>query len=268
MEPELQSGIYAIYLEDGRCYVGSTSQSFKKRWSEHRQRLSNSKHPNLYLVRAWHKYGADAFKFVILEIVDFSNEAMRIERENHWINTLSPEFNMAPVAGSVFGIKRREETKELLRNLNIQYWKENPRPKGYKRSDEIGKAISEGRMGIKFSEEHIANLSASLQGRDSPRKGVTLTAETKSKISKNRRGIPRSEEASEQAAESNRGRVRTDEQRARIAESLKGKGAKLTEEEARAIKNSTAQTCELVKIYGVSRAQIKNIRSGKSWSHL
>jgi len=268
MKPKPQSGIYAIYLQDGKSYVGSTSQGFKKRWSEHSQRLNSGKHPNIYLVRAWQKYGASAFNFVILEVVNFKDEEMRITRENYWINKLRPEFNMAPVAGSVLGIKRREETKRILREINIKYWHDNPRPKGYKRSDEISKAISEGRKGMKFSDEHVGNLSTSLQGRESPRKGAILNDEIKSKISESRRGIARKPESSEKAAESNRGKTRTDEQRARISQSLKGKGAKITEDDAKVIKSSSKKTSELVKIYGICRAQINNIKSGKSWPHI
>ena len=261
-------GIYVITLDDGRCYVGSTAQTFKKRWAEHRQRLNKGSHPNLHLVRAWQKYGENAFTFLVLEELDLVDEAIRIERENFWIAKLKPDFNIAPVAGSVLGLKRREETKQLLREINLTYWENNPRPKGYKRSKEIGDAISAGRKGIKFSATHIANLSKSLMGRDSPRKGVKLSEKTKDKISQSRKGIPRTLEASLQAAESNRGRKRTDEQKRRIAESLAGKGGKLTEEMASAIKSSSAKTGELVKQYGVSRGQIANIRSGRSWSHL
>ena len=268
MANKSRGGIYAIYLVDGRSYVGSTAQSFEKRWSEHRQRLNSGKHPNLYLVRAWQKYGADAFNFVILESIDFIDEEMRIDRENHWIKKLRPEFNMAPVAGSVLGIKRRQETKILLREINIKYWQDNPRPKGYKRPDTVSKAISEGRKGIKFSKEHVANLSSSLKGRKSNRKGVILSDEIKSKISENRRGIPRKAEASLIAAESNRGKIRSAEQRARISQSRKGKGGKLTEEDVRAIKNSSEKTSVLVRTYDISRSQIKNIKSGKSWSHI
>ncbi len=262
------SGIYAIYLEDGRCYVGSTAQSFKKRWAEHRQRLNRGSHPNIHLRRAWEKYGEASFQFCVLEALDISDDSVRISRENHWISQLKPEFNMAPVAGSVLGIKRRDDTKKLLREINLKHWQETPRPTGYTRPEKVGKAISNGRKGIQFTQEHIANLSASLKGRVSPRKGVILSDETKQKISANRSGIARSEEASKKAAESNKGRKRTEEQKAKISQGLLGKNSKLTEDKARAIKNSTAKTSELVKQYGVSRAQIYNIRSGRSWPHI
>jgi group I intron endonuclease len=268
MDEHSLTGIYGIFLKDGRCYVGSTAQPFKKRWNEHKQRLKKGNHPNLHLIRAWQKYGADAFEFRVLEACDLSIEATRVERENYWIQTLNPEFNMAPVAGSVLGIKRREETKQLLRDLNLQHWKENPRPTGYVRSKEIAEAISKGRTGIKFTPEHIENLSQSLKGRDSPRKGVLLSDETKSKISASRTGIARKPEDSLRAAKSNRGKTRTDEQKQRISLAVKGKGGKITEAQAREIKFSTLKTSELVGKFGISRAQVNNIKSGKSWSHI
>ncbi len=268
MSDTLATGIYGIFLTDGRCYVGSTAQPFKKRWMEHRQRLNKGTHPNIHLVRAWAKYGQDAFEFRILESCDIADESVRIERENHWISELKPEFNMAPVAGSVKGIKRREETKELLRELNLKYWEENPRPKGYKRPEEVGAAIARGKKGLAHSPEHRENLSKALQGRVSPRKGVVLSEETKRKVSIGRSGIPRKPEDSARAAESNRGKKRTDEQKARISDSLKGKGGKLTEDQAREIKHSKEKSKVLEAKFGVSRAQVSNIRNGKSWGHI
>jgi group I intron endonuclease len=268
MNEEHLTGIYGIFLSDGRCYVGSTAQAFKKRWNEHRQRLNKGNHPNIHLIRAWQKYGSEAFEFKILETCNIDKEEIRILKENFWIGKLKPEFNMAPVAGSVKGIKRREETKKLLSELNLQHWKENPRPTGYTRPKKIADAISKGRKGIKFTTEHIDNLSQSLKGRKSPRKGVILSDETKNKISKGRSGIPRKLEDSLKAAESNRGRKRTNEQKERISQALKGKGGKIDETQAREIKSSTEKTSVLVEKYGVSRSQINHIRSGRSWGHI
>jgi group I intron endonuclease len=268
MNDSISTGIYGIFLSDGRCYVGSTAQPFKKRWLEHRQRLNKGTHPNVHLIRAWAKYGQDAFVFRILEACEISDEKVRIERENFWISELKPEFNMAPVAGSVKGIKRRQETKELLREINLKYWEKYPRPKGYKRPEEVGAAIAKGKKGLTHSPEHRENLSKALTGRVSPRKGVVLSEDTKLKVSLGRSGIPRKPEDSARAAESNRGKKRTDEQKARISESLKGKGGKLTEDQAREIKNSKEKSKVLEAKFGISRGQVTNIRSGKSWGHL
>ena len=54
----------------------------------------------------------------------------------------------------------------------------------------------------------------------------------------------------------------------RISESLKGKGGKINEEQAREIKFSKEKSKVLDTKFGISRSQITNIRSGKSWGHI
>jgi hypothetical protein len=44
--------------------------------------------------------------------------------------------------------------------------------------------------------------------------------------------------------------------------------AKLTADDARAIRASTARNCDLARTYGVSWSQIYSIRSRKTWAHL
>ncbi len=44
--------------------------------------------------------------------------------------------------------------------------------------------------------------------------------------------------------------------------------AKLTEEKVREIKASNDSSCALARKFGVSRAAIRNIRSGRSWKHV
>lgn len=46
------------------------------------------------------------------------------------------------------------------------------------------------------------------------------------------------------------------------------KGGKLTEVQAREIKHSKEKSKVLEARFGVSRAQVSNIRNGKSWGHI
>jgi group I intron endonuclease len=201
-------GIYSIrHLASGNCYVGS-SGNLSLRWSQHKSAIRKGKHPAKHMMHAFQKYGSDAFTFEVLEECDVSDNAARIERENHWIAKLKPVFNLAPVAGSNQGYKHTAETKTKMLAS---------------RTPELRAAISRAQTGRVKSLEEITRLSASLMGRVSPRKGVTLSEETKAKISKNRTGIARSAEASAAAAASNAGRKRTDEQRARMCAAQKGR---------------------------------------------
>jgi len=203
--------------------VGSTV-NIERRWKEHKQRFKTGAHPARHLASAFNAYGEKAFEFVILEECDISNEALRIERETYWMRLLKPVFNVAPIAGSVLGLKRSEEVRAKMSKA------QKGRPsklKGVARSPDARAAISSGRKGMKFAPEHIANMSAALKGRASPRKGVTLSDETKARISASKSGKKQDPAAVKARAEANRGRVRTAEQRERMSAAKRGKAFSL-----------------------------------------
>lgn len=106
-------GIYQIKnLITGQIYVGSTSQSFKKRWGFWGTVLRQGNYNNRHLQAAWNKYGESNFEFSILEIVP--RKEIVIEREQFYIDLLKPEYNKAPIAGSSLRCKHTEETKKNL----------------------------------------------------------------------------------------------------------------------------------------------------------
>lgn len=183
-------GIYAIrHIATGRSYIGS-SVNIARRWKEHRMRLANGQHPALHLLRAWRAYGSEAFEFLMLEECDVATELIRIERETYWMRLMQPVFNTAPIAGSVLGMRRSDEVRAKMSAAQKLRYSRNPtKLLGRPRSIEARAAISAGKKGKHHSAEHIANLSAALKGRSSPRKGVKLSDETKAKISLSKTGI-------------------------------------------------------------------------------
>src|SRR3990167_6832899 len=90
--------ISAVYLitckKTNKNYVGS-SVRFDLRVKAHLRALENGTHPNKHLQNSWNKYGADCFKFDILEEVP---KEKLIEREQHWIDLLNPSFNVVRTA--------------------------------------------------------------------------------------------------------------------------------------------------------------------------
>jgi group I intron endonuclease len=111
-------------------YVGSTS-NISKRWSRHRQELSDGTHRNKHLQAAWAKYGAEAFDWRILELCPAE---VRIEREQHYIDhhdltDPSKGFNKAAQAGVSYGGVGRQWTDEQ-RAAASAYWKQR-RPAGW-----------------------------------------------------------------------------------------------------------------------------------------
>jgi hypothetical protein len=77
-------GVYAIICTgDGSIYIGSTGSSFGARWAQHRmnqRRYSTSTQGgNRRLRAAYTHYGAESFRYIILEIVP----SQQTERELH-----------------------------------------------------------------------------------------------------------------------------------------------------------------------------------------
>lgn len=149
----MESGVYKITNpENQKSYIGS-SYNVYYRWKKHLERLSKNKHPNIHLQRAFNKKISD-FVFEILELCSLES---LIEREQFYINTLNPEYNICKeVCSTSLGIKRREETKEKLRIHNTgkkqsleTIQKRIDKIKGLKRTDEQKQKLSESKKGNK-----------------------------------------------------------------------------------------------------------------------
>lgn len=140
----MKSGIYKLRnIINNKIYLGS-SINLVNRKRIHFGALSRGKHHSDILQKAYNKYGKDNF---IFEILEHAVPERLIEREQHYINTLKPFYNVSPTAGSCLGKKQKPETKEKLRQLflagvtgrtgmknseehkrkNREYWAKNPR---------------------------------------------------------------------------------------------------------------------------------------------
>lgn len=105
-------GVYIITNTiSGDFYIGSSAVSISGRFKSHTKRLSSGKHENPRLQNAWNKYGELAFKFEILE--ETIKEEV-LNREQFFINTLKPQYNICKIAGNCSGRKFSEETKRKL----------------------------------------------------------------------------------------------------------------------------------------------------------
>lgn len=85
------SGIYCIInIKNSKRYIGSSKNIRQRLWS-HRSKLRKSKHDNAHLQSAWNKYGEQSFDYYILEVCD---ERILLKREQWYINTIKPEYNI------------------------------------------------------------------------------------------------------------------------------------------------------------------------------
>lgn len=148
----MKSGIYKIVnILNGKFYVGS-SKNIEVRWGKHLQKLRSNKHPNIHLQRSYNK---DSSAFII-EVIELCNVDDLIAREQYWIDTLNPHYNICKIAGNSIGVKRSEGTKQKLRDINTgkkqskeTVEKRTAKIRGMKRSPEQVEKIRESKMGSK-----------------------------------------------------------------------------------------------------------------------
>ena len=158
------------------CYVGSTV-SFKRRISRHLDELKRGKHHSIILQRAFDKYGNDAFKVVKLESGFQVTKSHILSREQFYIDTIKPKYNIWPTAGSGLGSKRTEETKKKFSEIQKGRIPWNKGIKTGKLSPDHVAKIRKATIGHSLSEEGKLKVSKS-------RKGKKLSVEHRLKLSK------------------------------------------------------------------------------------
>ncbi len=180
--------IYQIVnTNNGKYYVGSTSQDPNVRFQSHLRHLRQKEHDNQHLQNAFNKYGEDAFKlrlYAQLECGDRKNLYL-LEQQYLDLHVGKPEcYNVATKAeGPVsipgtsnhnFGKKRTEEWKKQLsernKQLGIMVGKNNPH------------------YGRKWSPSYREKVMAARAMKPHPNKGKTMSDEQKKKISQSKLG--------------------------------------------------------------------------------
>lgn len=165
----MASGIYQISNSVNRKrYIGS-AVNLKQRWREHVSSLRHGYHSNAHLQAAFNKYGEESFGFSVLEEV---KTEMLIAREQHYLDTMKPEYNLAPVAGSTLGYRHTDKARRKISDGS----------KGRCHSEETRRKLSKIHKGKSLTEEHRAKLSAAKVGERHPNYGKHLALETRRKI--------------------------------------------------------------------------------------
>ena len=104
------SGVYKITnIITGDFYIGS-SKDIEKRWAKHKCLSAHKQHPNSKLYKSMASYGLDNFTFEIIEKTDNLKE-----REQYWIEQLSPTYN---------SIRANGQDKDRIRQYHKRYCKE------------------------------------------------------------------------------------------------------------------------------------------------
>lgn len=215
-------GVYAIVNGvNGHRYIGS-SQNLRYRLMGHLSQLRRGVHHAQPLQRAWKKYGAEAFRFEILE----SCEANGIyDIEQRWLDIHKPEYNVKPVA--VPGWVGQKHTPETLERMCAAQRTPEARERqrkmqqgriGRRHTEETKAKMSLARRGKPLSEEakqHLREFAAEHKYRHSP--------EIRARISASKTGKKNSPEAIERMRASLTGRKLSEEHRENIGAGLRGK---------------------------------------------
>lgn len=162
----MKSGIYKILnLVNSKFYIGSAID-FKIRFYKHKYELLKKSHRNSHLLRAWDKYGETNFEFIIIEYIENATKEKLLEREQFYLDTLKPEYNLNPTAGSALGTKHSEKTKSQMRKPKPQGFAEQVsiRMKNYKCSEET-KEILRQKAILRGSPSEEVRLKLSLNSR-------------------------------------------------------------------------------------------------------
>ena len=112
----IASGVYEIRNQmNGKRYIGR-SVNLQQRQKVHLSGLHHNTHHNCHLQAAFNKYGESAFAFSVLEYVEEVSQL--IPREQHFLDIMMPEYNIASIAGSYRGRERNADYHEYW----IQRW--------------------------------------------------------------------------------------------------------------------------------------------------
>lgn len=98
------------HIESGRRYIGLTSRTMERRWSQHVCQSRRAKGKNAHFANAIRKYGKDAFSHEVLEVHSTLEEANAAEiRLIDEFRTRDPEFgfNLAKGGGYKPDVARR-----------------------------------------------------------------------------------------------------------------------------------------------------------------
>lgn len=165
------SGIYAIVNQvSGKQYIGS-AVNLLGRWRVHKNDLKRGKHHSLVLQRAYNKYGADAFTYLVLL---YCSKSDLLFMEQRALDVYRPEYNVSKTAGSLLGYRFSAESKERISLAH----------RGRPKSEEHKQAMSRANAGKVLTEECKAKLSLVNEGK-------THSLETRTKMSESHKGHTR-----------------------------------------------------------------------------
>ena len=145
------TGIYKIVnTANGKFYIGSSVQ-IESRIFKHLAQLRKSKHNNKHLQSAFALDGEDAFDFMLIETC---SRADLLVREQHYMDTLKPEYNICRVAGNTLGVLHTPESRAKMSAAN----RDNTHMLGKRHTEETKRLIG----ALASQRRHTAEAKAKI----------------------------------------------------------------------------------------------------------
>lgn len=225
------SGIYLIKnIANNKIYIGSAI-NIHRRWKEHKLQLKEGKHHSYHLQSAWNTYGEQSFKFEILEEVSNPQHLLAYEQVYlDYYKSYEKEkgYNICKVAGSHYGLKRSEETKQKMSEAKQNMSEETKRKigeasKGRKHNEQSKQKMREAKKKIRETLNGRKQTEETKQKLREINKGKTFSKETRKKISEANKGHIVSEETRKKLSEAGKNRIFTEEHKKKISEAKKAK---------------------------------------------
>src|SRR5574338_59174 len=120
LENKGKAGIYQwTHNESGKRYIGSAVDLTSRLKNYYNKSLLN-RHKSMHIYNALLHHEYSSFSLTILEYIDISNLSKDnarkaiLEKEQHYIDSLTPEYNILPIAGSRLGSRHTEKTKTKI----------------------------------------------------------------------------------------------------------------------------------------------------------
>lgn len=231
----MTSGIYMILDSKGRAYIGSSCR-IEMRFKEHIRSWKRNAHLNIKMQNVFNKYGINHFSFSIIEICE-----NLIEREQFYIDSLNPWFNICRVAAKPPSWKGKKHTERTIEKIKSSRWNH---------SEETMKKLRK----IWDSPEHKAKISGITKQSRAFWVGTPHTEEHKKRVGDLHRGKIVSMETRQKLREANIGKKASDQSREKMSKSQKGR-------------KHTPETIERLKLAAVKRFENPEYRA-KQLLHL
>lgn len=179
-------GVYRISnILSGRYYIGY-STNINRRFTNHRSKLKQNCHDNIFLQRAYNLDGEDKFQYDIIHICDTEDEAKEIELQyltDLSIRSMIYNLNYNNSGGDLL---THHPDKEAIREKILISCKETlNKMTPEERSQKYGKIGEKNGMYQKTHTEEVRKTISEIHKGNTYRKGKLASEETRQKMSEN-----------------------------------------------------------------------------------